>query len=162
MPDDRCRRFEWACYRTLVAHPREADSVARIREVLSGTPLPGVVSAYLFGSEAEGRSHRESDVDVGVLLDRSVFPSSRDRFEKRLALISDFERGLKGRMVDVVILNDAPPQLARHVVTRGRRIHCSDPEADHAFLRDVQLRAADIEPFLRRMRMIKLRSIRQT
>ncbi len=33
MPDDRCRRFEWACYRTLVPHPREADSVARIRAV---------------------------------------------------------------------------------------------------------------------------------
>ena len=132
-----------------------------VERIVSGT-VPGIASAYLFGSEAEGRSHRESDVDVGVLLDRAHYPSSRDRFESRLALISEFERGLKGRKVDVLVLNDAPPQLARHVVTRGRRIHCSDPEADHAFLRDAQLRAADIEPFLRRMRMIKLRAIRQT
>jgi predicted nucleotidyltransferase len=30
-----------------------------------------VVAAYLFGSHASGRAHRESDVDVGVLLDRA-------------------------------------------------------------------------------------------
>ena len=29
---------------------------------------PGVVSAYLFGSAAAGREHRENDVDLGVLL----------------------------------------------------------------------------------------------
>ncbi len=139
-----------------------SDAASIIVERIGSGSISGIASAYLFGSEAEGRSHRESDVDVGVLLDRSLFPSTRDRFEKRLALISDFERGLKGRMVDVVILNDAPPQLARHVVTRGRRIHCSDPEADHALVRDAQLRAADIEPFLRRMRAIKLRAIRPT
>lgn len=139
-----------------------SDAEAIIVEHITRGSIPGIASAYLFGSEADGRSHRESDVDVGILLDRNLFPSSKDRFEKRLALISELERGLKGRMVDVVILNDAPPQLARHVVTRGRRIHCSDPEADHALVRDAQLRAADIEPFLRRMRAIKLRTIRQT
>ena len=31
---------------------------------------PAIVSAYLFGSIAEGREHRDSDVDIGVLLDR--------------------------------------------------------------------------------------------
>lgn len=31
-----------------------------------------VVSAYLFGSHAEIRAHRDSDVDVAVLLDRSM------------------------------------------------------------------------------------------
>ena len=139
-----------------------SDAAAILVERVARGSIPGIASAYLFGSEAEGRSHRESDVDVGILLDRSHHPSSKDRFETRLALISEFERGLKGRMVDVVILNDAPPQLARHIATRGRRIHCSDLEADHAFVRDAQLRAADIDPFLRRMRAIKLRTIRQT
>jgi hypothetical protein len=32
----------------------------------------------------------------------------------------------------------------------------ADPEADHAYVRDAQLRAADVEPFLRRMRRIEL------
>ena len=46
--------------------------------------------------------------------------------------------------------------LARHIVTTGRRVFCGDPERDHAFVRDVQLRAADLEPFLRRTRALKL------
>jgi predicted nucleotidyltransferase len=62
---------------------------------------PGLVSAYLFGSEAEGRTHRESDVVVGVLLARSAFPAAKDRFEERLRLIADLEHGLKGREVDM-------------------------------------------------------------
>jgi predicted nucleotidyltransferase len=33
------------------------------------------VSACLFGSVAEGRAHQESDVDVGVFLDRALFDS---------------------------------------------------------------------------------------
>jgi hypothetical protein len=58
--------------------------------------------------------------------------------------------------VDVVVLNDAPPMLARHIVTAGRRAFCRDADVDHAFVRDVQLRAADLEPFLRRARRLKL------
>lgn len=116
---------------------------------------PDVVCGYLFGSFAEDRSHTDSDIDVAVLLDRARFPTARDRFERRLALSADLARGL-GRTVDLVILNDVPPGLARAIVTRGRRIFCSEPEADHVFVRDTLLRAADLDPFLARMRRIKL------
>jgi hypothetical protein len=36
----------------------------------------------------------------------------------------------------------------RHIVTTGRRVYCRHAEADRALVRDVQLRAADPEPFL--------------
>ena len=49
--------------------------------------------------------------------------------------------------------------MARHAVTTGLRVSCADPEADHAFVRDTQLRAADLEPFLRRARRLKLDAI---
>jgi predicted nucleotidyltransferase len=116
--------------------------------------LPGMLAVYLFGSFAEEREHRESDVDLGILLDRAVYPSERERFEFRVVAGSRLS-DLLGRPADVVILNDAPPELARAIV-KGKRIHCADEEADHAFVRDAQLRAADIAPFLRRMREIKL------
>ena len=115
-----------------------------------------VVSAYLFGSEAEGRTHGESDVDLGVLLPRDRFPDPPLRFEHRLSLCSRLAAGLGGRSLDLVVLNDTPPLLARHIVTHGRRLMCTNPELDHAFVRDAQLRAADIEPFVRRMRQISL------
>lgn len=119
----------------------------------------GVVSAYLFGSHAEERVHRESDVDVGVLLDRSRYPEARDRFEARVRLGSALIGVTHRNEVDVVILNDAPPLLGRRIVTEGRRVQCADPEADLRYRRDVQLRACDLEPFLRRMRRIKLEAL---
>lgn len=120
---------------------------------------PGLISAYLFGSYAAQRAHRESDVDVGVLLDRDAYPTEAKRFEARLTLLSLLEHALAPRHPDVVILNDAPPGLAARIVTTGKRVVCTDGERDHAFIRDSQLKAADLEPFLRRMRNIKLRTI---
>ena len=115
----------------------------------------GVVSAYLFGSEAQGRAHRESDVDVGVLLDRRVFPREADRFEARLRLTGRLQAAV-GREVDIVVLNDAPPQLVRHIMTGGHRLMLADPTLDHAHLRTMLSRAADLEPFLKRTRAVKL------
>jgi predicted nucleotidyltransferase len=131
----------------MIAIEDAVDAVAR--------EIRGVLVAYLFGSFAEGREHRESDVDLGFLLDRASYPTDRDRFEFRVragSLLNDLLR----RDADVVVLNDAPPELARAIVTKGKRVYCVDDEADHAFVRDAQLRAADIEPWLRRMRQIKL------
>jgi predicted nucleotidyltransferase len=115
-----------------------------------------VVSAYLFGSHAEDRAHVESDVDIRVLLRHAAYPDESARFDARLDLTSKLSIGLGSDAVDVVILNDAPPLLARRIVTTGRRLMCRDAAADHAFVRDVQLRAADVEPFLRRMARRKL------
>lgn len=122
----------------------------------------GVVSAYLFGSVVDGRAHRESDLDIGVLLDWTLHPSSRERFEARLQLTGRLGAAARRNDVDVVILNDAPPQFARAIVTKGRRAFCADSEADHAFVRNTLLRAADLEPFLRRTRRVKLLALTRT
>jgi hypothetical protein len=57
------------------------------------------------------------------------------------------------------MLNDAPPQLARHIMTRGLRLMISNAKADHEFLRTVLSRAADVEPFLHSTRRLKLVAI---
>lgn len=134
---------------------------ARLTALLARPPVPGVGAAFLFGSHAEGRAHRESDVDVAVLLDWTTYPTARDRFEARLRLGGWLAAELSAPLVDVVILNDAPPLLARRIVTRGQRLACVDPAAAHAFVRDVQLRAADLEPFVRRARTVMLQALRQ-
>jgi predicted nucleotidyltransferase len=133
----------------------------RLRTHCESSKIAGVLAAYLFGSRAEQRAHRQSDVDVGVLLDRRRYPTRRERFEAGVRLASELIHALRSNELDVVVLNDAPPELGRHIVTRGRRVFCSDPAADHDYVRDVQLRAADLAPFLRRMRRIKLGSLGQ-
>jgi predicted nucleotidyltransferase len=114
----------------------------------------GVASAYLFGSEALGRAHRESDVDVGVLLDWHVYPSAAERFEVRLRLGGRLQAAV-GREVDMVMLNDAPPQLVRHIMIDGHRLMLADAALDRAHLCTMLSRAADLEPFLRRTRAVK-------
>lgn len=130
----------------------------RIREALARSP-GGLVAAFLFGSHAAGRAHRESDVDIGVLLDREALPTPRGRFERGLELATRVQSALGGERVDLVVLNDAPPLLGRHVVTTGRSLLDREPALTHAFVRNVQLRAADLEPFLRRARAVKLEAL---
>jgi predicted nucleotidyltransferase len=133
-----------------------SELAGTLERLLRDEPVHGLVSAYLFGSHAAGRAHRESDVDLGVLLNRRVHATREARFSERVRLTAWAIGALHRNEVDVVVLNDAPPGLGRRIVTTGRRLYCCDAEVDHAFVRDVQLRAADLEPFLRRARRIKL------
>lgn len=132
---------------------------AALQRVLAEPGAPRVASVYLFGSVAEERAHRESDVDLAVLLSRAAHPGAAERFDAGLRLAGALQAEL-GRTVDLLVLDDAPPLLGRHVVTHGRRLLCRDDAADFAYVCGVQLRAADLEPWLRRMRAIKLEALR--
>jgi predicted nucleotidyltransferase len=127
--------------------------VSRVQAVLAARPVPGVVAAYIFGSMTDGRDHRDSDVDVGVLFDRQVCRDERSRFDAQIELRRHLSPASVGREVDIVVLNDVSPVLGRRIV-RGERVFCADSEIDHAFRRDVQLRAADLDPFLHKMRRL--------
>ena len=120
---------------------------------------PGVQAAWLFGSYCEGRSHRDSDLDVAVLLEHERFPDARARFNARVAMTADIIAVLRRNDVDLVVLNDAPPRFARRIILDGRRVHCPDAAAEHAFRRDVQLRAGDLGPFLDRTRRVKMAAL---
>jgi predicted nucleotidyltransferase len=135
------------------------DMVTQLTRLLHATPPTGIVSVYLFGSRAEHRAHRKSDVDVGVLLDRDAHPSEEARCDERVRLSAWLGAELRAYVVDVVVLNDAPPGLASRIVTKGVTVYSASPEVDHAFRRDAQLRAADLEPFLSRMRQLKLATL---
>jgi predicted nucleotidyltransferase len=135
------------------------DLRTALSQYFENHPDLGVASVYLFGSHAESRAHRESDVDVGILLDWSRHPDSQDRFEMRIRLGSDLISVVGCNEVDVVILNDAPPLLGRKIIYDGLRVYLGEPAADHAYVRDVQIRAADLEPWLNRWRKLKLEAL---
>lgn len=142
--------------------PTASDDLAvaiALKALLENEAPPGLLALYLSGSHGAGRAHRESDVDVGALLDRLAHTTEEARYRERVRLSAWLVSELHRTEIDVVVLNDAPPLLGRHIVTRGIRVFCRDAAADHSFVRDIQLRAADLEPFLRRMRRIKLRAL---
>lgn len=121
---------------------------------------PGLVAGYLFGSEARGQAHRESDVDVAVLLDRQLYPRPADRFEARLRLMADLQVACH-RTIDLIVLNDVPPLLARHVLLDGRLLLASSPDVLRTFTRATLSRAADLQPFIARSRRALLETLAQ-
>jgi predicted nucleotidyltransferase len=120
--------------------------------------LPEVQAAILFGSHAHDRVHADSDVDVAVLLDRVRLPGRSDRadFAERLGV--RLIEALHQNRVDVVVLNDAPPELAVAALD-GAVLHVSAPGTFHDFGRDARLRLADIRPFLDRTRRLLLDAV---
>ncbi len=72
--------------------------------------LPGIRLLVLFGSAARGSDRRRSDVDVGIILEE---PASRAEVEIVLGRAA-------GRAIDIVDLNDAPPQLRFEIARDGR------------------------------------------
>jgi len=107
----------------------------------------GVLSLYLYADGGDDGTQRDSDLDVAVLLDTGLFPDRKSRSQLRLTLASDLTHALREHHVDVVILNDAPTTLGKKIVVGWPRVFCVDPDADHAFVRDIQLQAADMELF---------------
>ena len=88
------------------------DMAARLRHHLEVSLPPGLISAYLFGSHAAGRAHRESDVDVAVLLAWTTHPTARDRFEVRVRLGADLAAALRTEAVRLCLVVQHPtPRL---------------------------------------------------
>lgn len=124
----------------------------RLQTYFTDRPELGVVAVWLFGSWTEHHAGRENRLAVGVLLDplQGRHPDARHR--TRTLLDDELSAVAEEPVVELVVLNDAPPITARRIVTEGRRLLSTDPETERTFLRDVLLRAADVEVFLRRFR----------
>ena len=108
----------------------------------------GVVLAYLFGSQAEGRAGPLSDIDLAALLAPEI--SSIERFRVQLDLIGDCGHLFQRNDVEVIILNEAPPLLAYEVIRNGKLLY-EDPATQLAadFAAQAFSRYADTIPFRR-------------
>ena len=117
------------------------------RAVLDSLPgEPSVVAAYVFGSVARAAARAGSDADVAVLVTEPP-RTLRGRF----ALESAIEQRLRCP-VQLVILNDAPPDLVHRVLRDGRLVFVADDAARVGF--EVAARNAyfDVLPALERYR----------
>lgn len=81
------------------------------------------ILAYIFGSETKGRSGPLSDIDIAVLVDKSLNKS--ELFDLRLRLSNKLS-AITNKRVDLVILNNAPVQLAFEVIKNGKLICRTD------------------------------------
>jgi predicted nucleotidyltransferase len=94
--------------------------IKRLADCLGKYP---VVIAYLFGSEAKGKSGTLSDIDIAIFIDKTINKS--ERFDLRLRLTSELS-SIMNKTVDVVVLNVSPVQLSYEIIKHGKVIFCKD------------------------------------
>ena len=81
----------------------------------------GVVLAYLFGSQAEGRGGPLSDIDIAALLGPDV---PQEQWHKiQLDLLGELMSLFHRNDIDLVILNRATPALMYDIVKHGQIIY---------------------------------------
>lgn len=155
----RRQHREFSCSAHVAAGARFRCMLANLVAFFASSCGPGVLAAYVFGSHARGTTHAESDVDIGVLLDRQVLPTRAARAAFAERLTTEIIGVTHRNAVDVVVLNDAPPELAVTVLDTGRLLRNVNDAEHHAFVRTARLRLADLKPFLDRARRRKLDAI---
>ena len=125
----------------------EPELVERLR--LSLEPRDEILEAYLFGSIARGQAQPHSDLDVAVFLDRSKVDDTGYGYRARL--VADLLPVARGRLVDVVLLNDAKPLLYHRVLRDGIRLLSRDPRATTVREGRAVSRYCDYVPQLRKI-----------
>ena len=105
-----------------------------------------VVLAYLFGSQAKGKTGPLSDIDIAIYFDESVHDG--ERFDLRLIVLGELMDLFKTNEVDVVVLNDAPPLLAHRILKEGLLIFSGDDKIRLEFEIKAVLKYLDWKPYL--------------
>ncbi len=114
-----------------------------IRETVAATLTDHPVSVgFIFGSQARGEAHDQSDIDVAVAFE-DTDPGEPGHMDARLALGSDLALALGTDDVDVVDLQSASPSLVRAVFREGDRLIGSKDDARR--LRKVLLDDVEID-----------------
>jgi predicted nucleotidyltransferase len=94
-----------------------------------------IESVWVFGSLAQGRSWKASDVDVAVL-QRDASMTRRETEELRVDLSSRLEQ-LLGRIVDVVFVNEGSTLLRYRIVSEGAIVYGDGVAAAEARMRAI-------------------------
>lgn len=109
-------------------HPTIQKCLAELQRIFRETE--DVVSAYLFGSFAEGVSRRGSDVDVAVRLTPGLSPTEKHRI--RMHLIEALDQIVE-KEVDILELEDASLKMIHQVFRHGKAIYVKNDIKEEDF-----------------------------
>ncbi len=77
----------------------------------------GLSFVALFGSQATGRTHQKSDIDIAVIRKQPI------SFDEKLRIIGDFSDRLKREDVEIIDMASASPTLMYVVVRDGKLLY---------------------------------------
>lgn len=88
--------------------------------------FPAVQGVYVFGSEVSGDVHAESDLDLAILMEKTLEPEKLWDIAQEIAIHI-------GRDVDLLDLRAASTVMRMQVVGKGTKIACFDEPACEIF-----------------------------
>lgn len=118
-------------------------SKQRLTEILEKRK---VLLAYLFGSQATGKTGPLSDMDIAIYFDERL--GSNERFDLRLEVLGELTDMFKTDEIDLVVLNDAPPLLAHRIIKDGTLLFCGDDRLRVEHEVKVVMKYMDWKPYL--------------
>ncbi|MCK5511034.1 nucleotidyltransferase domain-containing protein [Candidatus Parcubacteria bacterium] len=105
------------------------------------------VFAYLFGSQATGKTNKKSDFDFAVMLPKEY--GKNKRFDIRLKMITELSELLGYKKTDLVILNDISSLLLKYtIIYEGKVIYESKQDKRIDYATYIQSEYFDFSPFL--------------
>jgi uncharacterized protein len=140
--------------------PAERD-IARYNRRVESDQLTAVARRHgirlmvQFGSTVTGRTHPQSDLDIGVLLER--MPAGLDA---RVDLETDVQRLFPGQRLDLALINRADPLFLKHI-TSNCRLLFGTPRDLHALKIYAFKRYQDHRRYLGMERTYVTRAIRR-
>ncbi len=111
--------------------------IERIKEYLEAQE--DVLFAFLFGSYAEGRAGRLSDVDIAIYL-------QKEDGEREEEIWWEIEKRVK-KEVDLLVLNRAKPLVAWSAIKRGKLLTMKDRRKFLEYMLEVSAEAEDFLEF---------------
>lgn len=126
----------------------DREIVIRCLRQLFADQRGALVCAYLFGSVARGDQTASSDVDVAVLFD----PLPPRRLLGPMATLAGAIETVCGVRVDLVMLNDAAPDLVHRVLRDGLLLCEHDPARRIRFETAARAAYLDLQPYLEEYR----------
>jgi predicted nucleotidyltransferase len=119
----------------------------------------GVHTVYLFGSLATGRTHGQSDVDVGVLFDdpRTYANNTMPAYLQLYDIFTDVFPTAK--QVDIVFLQLVPPSLQFNAIRDGKILYVTKRKLQLDFEADVMKTNADMQYYYKQFHKTLLERI---
>lgn len=102
---------------------------------------------YRFGSRVDGTAGPQSDFDFAVVLDRDA-----DSAAVRSGLASELARQTGSNRIDLVLLENAPIELAFAVISKGEILYERDVKTRVEFEARIMSLYSDALPFLKMVR----------
>lgn len=80
-----------------------------------------ILAVFLFGSIAQGKGHKNSDIDICLIMKEGSY-TSLDFSEKKMEYLKAFE-------ADIQIFQQLPLYMRERVIQEGKQLFCRDEDS---------------------------------